>query len=298
MSTPGAIAVYLTTSATPPRHVADRAWRGVYHHWDGDPSSLGTWLIEQVKRASGDLAAVVHRLIDEAPWGWSAAWKGEPNDEESAGPPVAPHDTGAVAYVYVFDVEARRLDAFDLSVDETTPPMPPPTGALLGSVSFGPGGEATPRRLDLLPEELVEEPPLPGPLLTPAALERVLETLPELESEHLSIRWAGVSESDERSLLAVFRVVRWEGGEVGDVIERELKVPFEARGEPQRVIHYLTALAAFVRPHLARWDVTSAAFWMSDVASLARSGARQQSSFAAIIEASARREGLLSTESA
>jgi hypothetical protein len=137
MATPAGIAVYTSGSGVPER-VGARPWRGVYHHWDGNPDALGLHLLHRVARRRGDLRKVVRELIDEAPHGWSRCFgssselasesgilarlaallggkseapEGERYGVDDAGLPVAPDDTQHVAFVYVFDPEARRLDA-------------------------------------------------------------------------------------------------------------------------------------------------------------------------------------------
>jgi len=113
MATPGAIGVYLSNGPVPER-VNKRAWRGVYHHWGGQPDDLGAELIASVARAKGDLAAVVRELIDAAPNGWASLAEGRQLEDLTS---VGPEDTGNVAYAYVFDLGARRLDAFATHAD-------------------------------------------------------------------------------------------------------------------------------------------------------------------------------------
>ncbi|OPY54658.1 MAG: hypothetical protein A4E48_00237 [Methanosaeta sp. PtaU1.Bin060] len=63
MSTRGVIA----------RKVGHSSFKGVYHHWDSYPSGLGKelWHIYH-GYFQGDLGAMLHKLIDEHPAGWSS----------------------------------------------------------------------------------------------------------------------------------------------------------------------------------------------------------------------------------
>ncbi|MFY1828342.1 hypothetical protein ACN47A_20630 [Myxococcus fulvus] len=279
MSTPGAIAVYTSGSGIP-EHVSSRPWRGVYHHWDGYPTGLGQYLIASVERARGDIQTVVRRLIDEAPWGWSTCMsgkggaEGELNPEGNPGPLVAPDETGSVAYIYVFDVEARRLDAFSTYVGED--------GKRVSSISFSSEGTPDLPALDLLPEETVSEAPLPGEELSAEALQAHLEGLPKLEAGSSALFWVLTEERPDRWLSIVFRVVTFEEDEVRDVVEREwLLVPPSARREPQRVRNFLDALVDRVREDPRMLN----AFWIADLDVLRRSEARQRETFVRILKA-------------
>ncbi|MCY0997449.1 hypothetical protein OWM54_09905 [Myxococcus sp. MISCRS1] len=279
MSTRGAIAVYTSGSGIP-EHVSSRPWRGVYHHWDGYPTGLGQHLMACVERVRGDLQAVVARLIDEAPWGWSTCMGGkdeteeERYSEESPGLPVAPDETGSVSYVYVFDVEARRLDAFSTYVGGD--------GKRFSSVRFSPEGTPDLPALDLLPEELVSEPPLPGEELSAEALQAYLEGLPRLESDNKLLHWFSTEERPDRSLCIVFRVVVFEEDAVREVVEREWRlVPASARREPARVRNFIEALVEVVSEDPTLFD----AFWIASLDSLRRSQARQRESFVRILKA-------------
>ncbi|AKF80349.1 hypothetical protein MFUL124B02_11255 [Myxococcus fulvus 124B02] len=269
-----------TSGSGIPEHVSSRPWRGVYHHWDGYPTGLGQHLMARVERAHGDIQAVVGRLIDEAPWGWSTCMggKGETEEEryseESPGLPVAPDETGSVSYVYVFDVEARRLDAFSTHVGGD--------GKRLSSVAFSPEGTPDLPAFDLLPEERVSEPPLPGEELSAEALQAYLEGLPRLGSDTRLLHWFSTEECPDRGLCIVFRVVVFEEDEVREVVEREwMLVPPSARREPARVRHFIEALVEVVSEDPRLFD----AFWIASLDSLRRSQARQRESFVRIIKA-------------
>ncbi|RKG71235.1 hypothetical protein D7V80_02475 [Corallococcus sp. CA054B] len=284
MSTPGAIAVYTSGSGVPER-VSERPWRGVYHHWDGYPSGLGQHLMARVQRAQGDMQAVVRQLIDEAPWGWShcmpgpKAPEGQRHSEEGAGPRVTPDETGAVAYVYVFDLEARRLDAFSTCVGDD--------GERISSVVFSPTGTPDLPALDLLPEEAVSEPPLPGKELSPQALKDCLDGLPVLKAGSSILHWVTTEQRPDDALSITLRVVTFEEEVLTSVVEQEWDaVPPSARLEPERVRHFLEALVEVVSEDSRRLD----AFWISAQDSLRRSGARQRGSFAKILRAHAARD--------
>ncbi|MCP3063734.1 hypothetical protein LXT21_33665 [Myxococcus sp. K38C18041901] len=254
-----------------------RPWRGVYHHWDGYPTGLGQYLLAAVERAGGDIQAVVGRLIDESPWGWSTCLggkDGERNPEGNPGPPVSPEETGSVAYVYVFDVDARRLDAFSTYVGED--------GKRFCSVRFSPEGTPDLPALDLLPEERVSEPPLPGETLSAEALQAFLEGLPRLELDSKLLHWVSTQEDPDQWLSIVFRVVVFEEDKVRDVVEREWRlVPPSARREPQRVRNFLEALVDRIDEEPRMFN----AFWIHDLDSLRRSGARQRETFVRIMRA-------------
>ncbi|MCP3139459.1 hypothetical protein [Pyxidicoccus xibeiensis] len=279
MSIPGAIAVYTSGSGVP-EHVSHRPWRGVDHWWDGSPTGLGQHLMERVRHEQGDIQAVVRQLIDEAPWGWTNCMQqpketaGERHTEQDPGPRVAPDETGLVAYIYVFDLEARRLDAFSTYVGDD--------GRRIGSVVFSPTGTPDLPALDLLPEEAVTEPLLPGEELSPQALQGWLEGFPALETGATLMHWVETQECPDHSLSITFRVVTFEEEEVTQVVEQDWNaVPHSARLEPERVRHFLEALVEVVSEDLTRLDP----FWISSLDSLRRSGARQRESFAKIMRA-------------
>ena len=46
-------------------------WRGVYHHSDGYPSGLGSYIFDHIRRNGGDIDAFLHWAIDEHDGGWS-----------------------------------------------------------------------------------------------------------------------------------------------------------------------------------------------------------------------------------
>ncbi|WP_224244323.1 hypothetical protein [Hyalangium gracile] len=306
MSTPGAIAVYTSGSGVP-EQVSERPWRGVYHHWDGNPEGLGQHLIQRVQSMEGDMRAVVRQLIDEAPWGWSncinvpmqgatergllkslqSVFGATPREEtsterftqEEPGPAVSSQDPNAVAYVYVFDLEARRLDAFATYFESG--------GKRIGSIAFSPTGAPDKPALDLLAEETVEEAPLLGKELSPEALKDWLDGLPGIEGDSTTLHWVTTEQQPDGSLTIVFRVVTWEEEILTAVVEREWNVvPATARREPDRVRHLLEALVEVVGEDPRRVN----AFWIAGMDPLRRSGARQRASFANILRAHAARD--------
>jgi len=303
MSTPAAIAVY-TSGSGAPDHVAARPWRGTYHHYDGYPSGLGQHLLRRVQAARGDVHAVVRELVDGAPDGWSTcidARIGRTSERsllasilsllkrgaddvpegrylDEPGPAVSPAETDAVAYVYVFDPEARRLDAFATHVGAT--------GERIGSVTFSPTGTPDLPALDLLPEEHVQEAPLPGRRLSPRALERLLRSLPELETESAYLQWVNAGEDAGGSLSVLFHVVETSDDVMTGVVERKWNlVPADARREPDRVRNCVEALVEVVREAPERLDP----FWIESLDPLRRSGARHPETFRRIFRAAAAR---------
>jgi hypothetical protein len=274
MSTPGAIAVY-TSGTGVPENVRTRPWRGVYHHWDGYPEGLGQNLIHRVHSMRGDLHAVARLLIDEAPWGWSTCIDSDERySKDDPGLPVSPADTGNVAYVYVLDVEARRLDAFATHADAD--------GERIGSIHFSPTGEPDLPALNLLPIELIQEPALPGPELTADSLRDILQGLEGCGTDSAELQWVNASETDDGGLTVVFRVIHSEDGSIVQVAEQEWAlVPRPARHEPERVRHCLEALVGVVSEEPQLLD----AFWIAFRDPLRRSGARQRETFKALFRA-------------
>jgi hypothetical protein len=291
MSIPGAIAVYTSGSGVP-GHVSERPWRGVDHFRNGSPVGLGQHLLNRVQQVQGDLQAVVRELIDEAPWGWTNCMPtpehpaGERHTEEDAGPQVAPDETGLVAYIYVFDLEARRLDAFSTYEGDD--------GKRISSVSFSPTGTPDLPALDLRPEEAVIEAPLPGEELSPQALQDFLKGLPAIEAGSTFLDWVETQECPDGSLSILFRVLAYEADEesgeevLSRVEEQDWKaVPASARLEPERVRNFLAALVDVVNEDSS---LLSSSFWIAEQDSLRRSGARTRESFAKILRAQAARD--------
>ncbi|WXH29642.1 hypothetical protein WA016_03601 [Myxococcus stipitatus] len=233
------------------------------------------------------MQSVVRQLIDEAPWGWAqcmpgpGAPEGERNsrdeDEEvNDFSRVAPDKTDMLGYVYVFDLDARRLDAFSAGVAED--------GKRLCSVVFSQTGTPDPRALDLLPEETVDEPLLPGKELSATELQGWLEGLPTLGTDSTSLHWVDTQQGPDDALAITFRVIIYddEDGSIRDVLEQEwVVVPHSARLEPERVRNFLEALVDVVSEEPKRLD----SFWIAEQDTLRRSGARQRESFAKILRA-------------
>lgn len=196
MSTPGGIGVYLSSGPAPAR-VNERPWRGVYHHWGGQPDDLGQELIKRALLFKGNLGGLVRQVIDSAPEGWSSLAQQEKIDD--VGLPVSPDDTGNIAYAYIFDVAARRLDAFATHTDAN--------GELLGSVSFSADGKATP------PQFEVVEPP--SPLLAPQVLQG----------------WEPFDDKAQAQRLDVKRRVERDCGSAGLTVEGVVTVLSQALSE-------------------------------------------------------------------
>ncbi|MBN8230277.1 hypothetical protein JYK02_22445 [Corallococcus macrosporus] len=290
MSIPAAIAVYTSGSGVP-KHVSERPWRGVDHFRNGAPTGLGQHLLNRVQQVHGDLQAVVRELIDEAPWGWTNCMplpgytEVERHTEEDPGPRVAPDETGLVAYIYVFDLEARRLDMFSTYVGDD--------GKRISSVRFSPTGTPDLPALDLLPEEAVIEPPLPGEELSAQALQDLLKSLPKIEAGATVLDWVETRERPDRSLSILFRVLVYAvDDDSGEVVLSRLEeqdwnaVPASARLEPHRVRNFLAALVEVVNEEPSRLS----SFWIAEQDSLRRSGARQRGSFVKILRAQAARD--------
>ncbi|MHA7628962.1 hypothetical protein [Corallococcus sp. M7] len=239
-----------------------------------------------MQQEKGDIQAVVRQLIDEAPWGWTNcmprpdAPEGERHTEEDPGPRVAPDETGLVAYIYVFDLEARRLDAFSTYVGDD--------GKRISSVVFSPDGVPDLPALDLLPEEAVSEPPLPGEELSPQALKDFLDGLPVLGTDSRYLHWVNIEEGPDRSLSIIFRVITFEEEQLTQLEEQDWNaVPASARLEPERVRNFIEALVEVVDEDLSR---RLDSFWIAEQDSLRRSGARQRASFAKILRAHVARD--------
>ncbi|MGE0547092.1 MAG: hypothetical protein AB7O24_02930 [Kofleriaceae bacterium] len=282
MATPAAIGVY-SSGAGVPDHVNDRPWRGVYHHHDGDLSGLGAYLVNLPSTREGDLHRIVYELVDEAPWGWSNCFKGSagkyPSDD--AGSPVGPNDVNAVAFVYVFDIDARRLDAFETTADSG--------GRRVGSVTFSRSGEPAPRAFDLSPDECVDEAPLVGRPLTADQLDTMVSSLRPIKSGAMTVSWGDAHEAADGSLVVRFFVIGWKDGQVNDVAESEWPLaPKVARSEPERVRNLLEAFVEVMAEGPVRPDVVRLYSWIRSLDPLRRSGARTKASLAAILRAHAR----------
>src|SRR4051794_28092982 len=170
MSTPGGIGVYLSSGPAPSR-VNERPWRGVYHHGGGQPDDLGPEPIKRAALFKGNLGGLVKQVIDAVPQGWASLTEQRKFDASDPGLPVSPDDTGNIAYAYLFDIAARRLDAFATHSEAN--------GEHIGSVSFSAEGAATP------PQFVVVEPP--SPLLIP----------------QLAADWAASSDADRAARVDV-----------------------------------------------------------------------------------------------
>jgi hypothetical protein len=272
MSTPGAIAVYCEAGHQP-QVVTDRSWRGVYHHGYGDLDGLGKLLIERVQKSGGDMPRAVRELIDEAPFGWSDISENERYDSEDPGLPVSFGDTSSVAFVYTFDLEGRRIDAFATYADAG--------GERIGSVSFASDGTPTPAAFDLDALELVVEAPLKGgEPLSAAGLQVMLKELPKIENDGHTIEWRGSSVAPNGALLSVFWVILWEDGAMRDIVEREVElVPVSVRSEPARVRNFLTAFADVATKHLTM----TVAYDLLSKNPLARTQVRSEETFRSVL---------------
>ena len=103
-------------------------WKGVYHHWDGHPTSLGATLFQRAQQIP--VAEMLRFLIDEHPAGWSTInscdWEAAPGFKEegftSKGPecychggrseeamPVTHADDSGMEWAYVFDESSRSM---------------------------------------------------------------------------------------------------------------------------------------------------------------------------------------------
>ncbi|WP_241757890.1 hypothetical protein [Myxococcus landrumensis] len=233
-----------------------------------------------VQRAQGDMQFVVCQLIDEAPWGWRHYIPG-PNEPEgdriTEGDDslrVTPDETGRAVYVYVFDLEARRLDVFSTRAKDD--------GKRIRSVVFSQTGTPNLRALDLLPAETVDEPLLPGEELSAQTLQDWLEGLPTLETDSTVLFWGGAEQLPDGALAITLRVATYEDGSIVQVVEQLWNVvPPSARLEPERVRNLLDALVDVVRENPKRLDP----FWLSKQDPLRRSGARQRQSLAKVLRA-------------
>ena len=181
MSTPAGIGVYASTGLAP-ANVKDRPWRGVYHHWSGEPDDLGQQLIDSVKKRSGDLAGLVRAVVDQAPYGWSSLAERRPYPADDPGFAVSPTDVANTCWVYLFDLEARRLDVFATYADAR--------GAYAGSVSFDAAGVAKPSAFVLV------EPPGPSG----AAVETWLPSTPQELAQRADVRRRVVRDCEAASL--------------------------------------------------------------------------------------------------
>ncbi|AGC48972.1 hypothetical protein MYSTI_07700 [Myxococcus stipitatus DSM 14675] len=280
MSNPCAIAVYTSGSGVP-NHVSERPWRGVVSPDSyGNMSGLGHQLMAHVQRVQGDMESVVRQLIDESPRGLRHGIQspdepeGDRFTEEDARLRVAPDKTDMRGYVYVFDLEARRLDVFSTLARYG--------GKRMRSVVFSETGTPDLRALDLLPAETVDEPLLPGEELSAQTLKDWIEGLPMLEADSTVLYWGDTEEGPDGALAITLRVATYEDGSIVQVVESLWDVvPPSARLEPERVRNLLDALVDVVRENPKRLDP----FWISEQDTLRRSGARQRKSLAKVLRA-------------
>ena len=103
-------------------------WKGVYHHWDGYPTSLGETLFKRAQQIP--VTDMLRFLIDEHPAGWSTInscdWEAAPGFKEegftSEGPECYCHggrseetasvtheDDMGMEWAYVFDEQAKTM---------------------------------------------------------------------------------------------------------------------------------------------------------------------------------------------
>ncbi len=277
MATPGAIAVYTAGSGIP-ENQNERPWRGIYHHYDAQPSGLGAHLIQRVKQARGDLQQVVSFLIDSSPRGWSCCFEATNENAEEylqnsdTTFPVSPQDTSQIAYIYIFDLSARRLDAFLAS------------GKRLGSVSFAEGGVPDIAALDLSPLELSVEQGLPGSYLELEEAKQTLRELSDWSNSEVSLQWVSVEEDSHGGLEITFRAILWEQGSINSIVERSwCLIPQVTRSEPQRIKNFFSALGQLVKEQPEALEP----FWMESIDSFRRTQVRSQELFYRILKESA-----------
>ena len=111
-------------------------FKGVYHHWDGNPSVLGATLYKlaqgYLNGSEGGVPGMLELLIDQHPAGWStingADWLREPGfaedmdeekrkrpqcychgDRSEEASPVTQDDDMGMEYAYVFDEEGKTM---------------------------------------------------------------------------------------------------------------------------------------------------------------------------------------------
>ncbi|WP_233278092.1 hypothetical protein [Myxococcus stipitatus] len=222
----------------------------------------------------------MRQLIDESPRGLRHGIQspdepeGDRFTEEDARLRVAPDKTDMRGYVYVFDLEARRLDVFSTLARYG--------GKRMRSVVFSETGTPDLRALDLLPAETVDEPLLPGEELSAQTLKDWIEGLPMLEADSTVLYWGDTEEGPDGALAITLRVATYEDGSIVQVVESLWDVvPPSARLEPERVRNLLDALVDVVRENPKRLDP----FWISEQDTLRRSGARQRKSLAKVLRA-------------
>ena len=190
-----AIGIYLETGSQP-ENVASRQWRGVYHHW-GEPGDLGNRLLDELRRVHGDLELFVEHTVSEAPFGWSSL--GDPYSDESAAEPVCHDDTSQVAFCYVLDTEARRLDVFATHADAS--------GERLFSASIDAAGIPTPRFFDLdEAEERADDDNGKGSPIRAVELELLFLTVLPLEAGRYSVHFRYAREAEDGTISVCVQV--------------------------------------------------------------------------------------------
>lgn len=247
MSTPAAIGLY-TSTGMPPDRVQTRPWKGVYHHYDGDPGSLGNDLLAELRRAAGDLDVYVARVLTGAPHGWRSL--GQPCSELDGTEPLTESDVGRVAFCYVLDQGARRLDAFATHAQAH--------GERIASVFIDSRGATTPRFLDLDPEETrpdaATDPRPPGPAADRATVQRLFQAHLPLRAGSYVVDAPTFPEDATGQLLASFQVFAYgANGQIEDIAQVEgCLASSDSDRDPVRIETFVKAWAEVLATVLPR----------------------------------------------
>jgi hypothetical protein len=89
----------------------ETGFAGVYHHWDGYPSGLGTCLYQMRRHEfDGSTKGMLKVLIDDHPCGWSTLLGGR--KAYANNPQTLTEDSAAgcgCEYAYVFDADGKTM---------------------------------------------------------------------------------------------------------------------------------------------------------------------------------------------
>ncbi|MEL7239022.1 MAG: hypothetical protein AAGK78_09170, partial [Planctomycetota bacterium] len=113
--------------------------RGVYQHDAPEPWTFGNLLLLEVLDRAGDLGRVVEATIDDAPGGWQSFAEDirRPAQSKTTFVDLSVLDAAPVAWLYVFEIDARRLDVW-------ASPSSQKLGAPTLTINFDAGGHASP----------------------------------------------------------------------------------------------------------------------------------------------------------
>ncbi|MES2643299.1 MAG: hypothetical protein V4850_27695 [Myxococcota bacterium] len=200
--------------------------RGVYHRFDSYPFELGNYLLLELLTRGGDMAGLVHELVEDAPDGWE--WfPDRKRRTDSDDPPFFDRASlrrcGWVEYVYLFDVPGRRILAWNGNPWFDGPDAPAPDWI----VTIGADGRAAPPVFEQpLPRwpRLAVAPEWEGDTPRSPRMRAVLEAALADTCEEAGVDADTVWETLRKGLLAAITEAVWAPAEAaGSAIEHTLR---------------------------------------------------------------------------